>query len=104
MSDDEAALVRARILPPDGSLANAPVLICPDDLDLACTVVFAEVHRDGETVIWRRLGVERRAADNNNEIGKDMEWWPAPGPFAFPLADYVACLAAFEEDAVRFTP
>ncbi len=35
----ERALVRARILPTIGSSAIAPVLMCPDDLDLSCTGV-----------------------------------------------------------------
>ena len=39
-----------RILPDDGCSGYAPVLICPDDLDLTCSVVMAEVVAEGGVI------------------------------------------------------
>src|SRR5262249_53769428 len=54
----ERELVWQRILPPIGQPAIAPVLMCPDDLDLWCTVVVAEVVAEESVVLWRRIGLD----------------------------------------------
>src|SRR5690606_31609461 len=34
-----------------------PILMCPDDCDFACTIIVAEVVKNENQVIWRRIGV-----------------------------------------------
>lgn len=112
MSAEDSALIRSRILPPEGGVAIAPILICPDDLDLSCTVIFAQVERAGDTVTWRQLGVEARHSEvrsvgalavikREGKLTDTMDWWPGVGPFSFSLEEYRACLTAFERAAAE---
>lgn len=36
--------------------AITPILTCPDDLDFSCIVIVAEVFKQNDKVIWRRIG------------------------------------------------
>jgi hypothetical protein len=45
-----------RILPPVGCTGYAPIFICPDDLDLSCSVLMAEVVAEPDAVRWDRFG------------------------------------------------
>jgi hypothetical protein len=95
--EEERAIVWQRARPVEGTTANLPVLMCPDDADLYCTVVVAEVEVKGQVVIWHRIGLDRspqkgfRPAD----IGKVVNWATGFGPFVFDSKEYDRCLATF---------
>lgn len=59
--EPDAAVPWERILPDVGCSGYAPVLICPDDLDLCCSVVMAEVVAEAEVIRWDRLGYSAAA-------------------------------------------
>ena len=44
--------------------AVTPILSCPDDFDFSCVVVVADVVRQGDQVIWKRIG----RVDHTGEI------------------------------------
>jgi hypothetical protein len=72
--------------------------MCPDDLDLWCTVVVAEVVREVSVVWWRRIGLdatEAKSGDMPRGIGSRVDWIDELGPFCFETAEYERCLAAF---------
>jgi hypothetical protein len=95
----ERALVWERILPPTDSVAVAPVLMCPDDCDLWCSVVVAEVSPVESIVWWRRLGLDVSQPgpeDMPEAIGGAVEWFSGLGPYCFQRAEYDKCLAAFK--------
>ncbi len=95
----ERALVRRRILPLRGRVAVAPVLVCPDDLDLWCAVLVAEVNPVGSVVFWRRLGLDRsrpRPEEMPDAVGTVVEWFSGLGPYCFGRSEYEQCLAAFK--------
>ena len=48
-----------------------PLLICPDDVDLACTVAIVEQVVEGEKIIWNRFG---RAVGVTNGIVTSVQW------------------------------
>jgi hypothetical protein len=56
VEDADSAVPWERILPDVGCTGYAPVLICPDDLDLGCSVVMAEVVAEPTVIRWDRLG------------------------------------------------
>ncbi|WP_178124717.1 hypothetical protein [Pseudomonas sp. Fl4BN1] len=48
-----------------------PLLICPDDMDLSCTVAVVEQVVRGEKLIWERFG---RAVDLINGVVTAVAW------------------------------
>lgn len=95
---EERRLVRERISPTIGGSAIAPLLLCPDDLDLSCTVVVVEVVREASVVWWRRIGLDATKAMSGHMacvIGDRVDWIDEVGPFCFETAAYERCLAAF---------
>jgi hypothetical protein len=44
--------------------AITPILSCPDDFDFSCIVIVAEVFKNNDTVIWRRIGKVDHAAES----------------------------------------
>lgn len=95
--EKERAFVWERILPAMGKKAIAPVLMCPDDCDLVCTVVVAEIENKGHEVIWKRIGIDvGRTGDNLKTIGKKVDWFDLP-PFHFRIAEYTQCVEQFKK-------
>lgn len=90
--DVDVAVPWQRILPDEGCSGYAPVLICPDDLDLTCSVVMAEVVAKPGVIRWDRLGYN---AAPRPSFGAYIRWEPKWGPYRFSRAEYERCLAAF---------
>lgn len=95
----ERELVWQRIMPPVGRREVAPVLICPDDLDLWCTVVVAEVAPEESAIWWHRIGLDvtrPKPEDMPNAVGTTVDWIDGFGAYRFGRAEYERCLAAFQ--------
>ncbi|MDY3558545.1 hypothetical protein R5W23_005665 [Gemmata sp. JC673] len=91
--EPDAAVPWERILPAVGCTGYAPVLICPDDLDLSCSVVMAEVVSEPDVIRWDKLGFD---VSPSGGLGAIVRWDPAWGPYRFRRAEYERCLAAFK--------
>src|SRR5262245_47469316 len=78
--ESDAVVPWQRILPDVGCTGYAPVLICPDDLDLSCSVVMAEVIAEPEVIRWDRLGYD---ATPRGAVGSWVRWEPGWGPYRF---------------------
>lgn len=85
-----------RILPDTGCTSYAPILICPDDLDLRCSVVIAEVVAEREIIRWDKLGFD---ATTRGTVGSMVRWDPGWDGYCFSRQEYEACLAAFKSVA-----
>ena len=71
---DEGDLENAwHLLTPKDQRASTvvPILVCPDDMDMNCTVAVVEQLTDDESVSWARLG---RALDVINRVVTSVEW------------------------------
>lgn len=71
---DEAELNSAwkLLFPQDENCSTfVPLLICSDDLDLACTVAVVEQIVENEKIIWNRFG---RAVGVTNGIVTSVQW------------------------------
>lgn len=55
----------------ENSSTFVPILICPDDVDLACTVAVVEQVVEGENIIWNRFG---RAVNVINGVVTSVQW------------------------------
>lgn len=97
LSDERELEVAWRRIIPFRNSQVAPILICPDDADFSCTVVVAEVCKEGEEVIcWRRLGIDMTTTHNPEELGATVEWIKQIGILRFGLAEYMSCIEQFK--------
>jgi hypothetical protein len=71
----EQELVLQRIRPSEMRTSTVPLLVCPDCLDLCCTVVEAEVKNLVDKMVWARFSI-------------GDEWIAGLGPFTFPMDEY----------------
>jgi hypothetical protein len=100
----ERRIVWGRILPPLGQSSLAPVLMCPDDTDLYCTTVIAEVIAMPTVIRWLRLGIDvTEGSSRPAGIGTVIDWLVTIGPYDFPRVDYERCLAQFRALNVKDT-
>ena len=97
-NEEDNAVPWQRILPEIGCTGYAPILICPDDLDLSCGVVMVEVLAERDVVRWNRVGLD---ATKSGAVGSCIRWEDSLGPYAFRRADYERCLAAFARASGR---
>ncbi len=65
-----------------------PLLICPDDCDLSCTVLMVEVEITENSVKWSRFGYDRSKSTNPNEIGTTIRWMKPEVSFEFSKDEY----------------
>jgi hypothetical protein len=95
-NDADCEIPWDRILPEPGCTSYAPILICPDDLDLKCSVVVAEVVAERDIVRWDKLGFD---ATTRGAVGSIVRWEPSWGSYSFSRQEYEACIAAFKAAA-----
>lgn len=55
----------------DSSSTIVPLLVCPDDMDMTCTVAVVEQVAGGQSICWVRAG---RALDVVNGIVTSVQW------------------------------
>jgi hypothetical protein len=66
-----------------------PILMCPDDIDLWCTVINVEVEKTENSVKWLRLGIDLGSSDNMPDlIGTHVEWFDKIEPMEFDKVEY----------------
>lgn len=90
----EQELVRERMSPRVGERQIVPILVCPDDLDLSCTLVVAEVTSTEEVVIWEWIGLDITNLMDAPLLGGTVNWF-ALAPLHFPRAEYLTCVESF---------
>ncbi|WP_342561743.1 hypothetical protein NST84_19065 [Paenibacillus sp. FSL R7-0345] len=71
-----------------------PILMCPDDCDLSCTVVVAHVVRTGSRVAWKKLGIDRSSRTDMlsgyDHIGTTVDWLDKIPELTFTESDYTS--------------
>ncbi|MFD1736837.1 hypothetical protein ACFSCX_09680 [Bacillus salitolerans] len=69
-----------------------PILMCPDDCDLWCTVIVAHVVRTNEYIIWDKIGIDRSSSEELLKgydcIGSRVEWLDKIPQMKFDVAEY----------------
>lgn len=91
----ERELVWERIQADDKAIV--PILMCPDDIDLWCTVIVVEVKKREKVVLWSRMGVDVGGSDNlPNSIGTSVEWFDKIPSYEFELDDYQKFISIFK--------
>lgn len=91
MEPREEDLVLCRYQSAD-PIVRLPVLMCPDDCDLWCTVIVVEVERRDGLIRWNRFGADRSTRDELIQsyecIGKRVDWLNNVPSLIFEQAAY----------------
>lgn len=86
--EEEKRLVRSRYHSSE-KMQILPVLMCPDDCDLYCTLIVAEVMLEDEEIIWNRIGIDITNLTNSiEEVGKEVQWLELMPALRFKKTDY----------------
>ncbi|MFK8012979.1 MAG: hypothetical protein AB8B80_13125 [Marinicellaceae bacterium] len=88
----------ALLLSKDIEKVIAPVLVCPDDQDLWCTVIVSEVEVIEDCVVWHRLGLDQSDYSWEPRIGDKVDWFDDVGPYKFNIKAYKKCLKMLENE------
>lgn len=91
--DSELALSNAwKLLKPQAyenvSISTVvPILICPDDLDLECSVIMVEQVVSADKVVWTRFGY---AFNHIHDVVTSVVWETSPSAphLSFPLSEF----------------
>jgi hypothetical protein len=71
---------------------SLPVLMCPDDCDLWCTVIIAKVINLNGNVIWDKIGIDRSTGNEllagYDFIGSRVEWLDLIPQYVFDEDEY----------------
>lgn len=71
-----------------------PILMCPDDCDLSCTVVVAHVMRTGSRVVWKKLGIDmsgrKDMLSGYDHIGTTVDWLDKIKELTFTEPEYTS--------------
>lgn len=69
-----------------------PILMCPDDCDLSCSIVVAEVVTNSEQVKWSRIGIDtnnpKELIEKNRFLHTGVEWLSRVPKMTFSKDDY----------------
>lgn len=94
INDDEFELAWRRLTPAEPNSATiVPILICSDDIDLACSVVVVEQYVQGTHIVWARFGY---SLSGGIETGVSVRWFANIPPLEFELEAFHRALSRFK--------
>ena len=96
----EKAVVWRRILPEENQTTICPILMCPDDNDFSCTLIVAEIRNCGNTIQWKRVGIDQTKEWGPENVGTSVEWFDEIEELNFDKKDYLLMLANFKDRLV----
>ena len=111
-------IFKKRLSPEVGSTTVAPMLLCPDCMDVFCTTIVAELERTGQQYIWHRTGLDKspqKPFDTGDpdhpsfvlpDIGSQVEWFDEMGPMRFSVANFEEAMGKLIKEAedLRISP
>ncbi|WP_339725629.1 hypothetical protein [Maribacter stanieri] len=77
-----------------------PILMCPDDIDLWCTIINVEIEKTENSVKWSRIGLDFSKFENNSSesIGTSVEWFDKIEPLEFDTTEYQKFASEFKTE------
>lgn len=89
-SDQETRLVWDRIYSTAPSwCCIVPLLVCPDDLDLTCSVIVAEQVSTEKSIVWERFGLLRESAKLTSP---SVDWFSGIRSVTFDRENFMTTL------------
>ena len=94
LHDENESRIAWKLLDPthEGSTV-VPLLVCPDDMDLNCTVVVVEQIVDEQTVEWRRFGL---CTNHINGVVTSVRWSELPQSATFNRTQFLESFLEFK--------
>ncbi len=87
----ERTLVLSRYLSRD-PIVMLPLFMCPDDCDLWCTLIIAEVIQEGSCIRWSRMGLDQSTGEelirSYKYIGASVNWLDKIPSMVFDREEY----------------
>ena len=80
-----------------------PILMCPEDVDLWCTVVVVEIEKNENSVRWLRIGLDDSIFHDNSSdsIGTTVEWLDKIEPMVFDKTAYKKLELEFKAEIIK---
>lgn len=76
-----------------------PILMCPDDIDLWCTVINVEIEKTKDSIKWLRIGLDSGGPDDMpDSIGTNVEWFDKIEPMEFKKSEYEKFSSEFKTE------
>lgn len=90
-TEEEVRLIQSAFFSNEES-SIVPVLMCPDDCDLSCTLIVVEVETSSEAVVWKRMGINisnpAEAMKRNRFLQHEIKWLSKIPIMYFSKEDY----------------
>lgn len=93
----EETIVWQRFFPKTGETTVCPILMCPDDNDFYCICIVAEIHNNGQTIIWQRIGDDASDVTDAKNVGTKVDWFHEFQRLEFSIADYTNVVDDFKK-------
>jgi len=90
-------VVWQRFFPETGETMICPILMCPDDNDFDCICIVAEIHNNGQTIMWQRIGDDGSDITDAKNVGTNVKWFQDFQRLEFSIADYSAVFSDFKK-------
>jgi len=101
--EKEKQVVWQRILPDEKQTTICPILMCPDDNDFSCTLIVAEIKNCGNTIQWKRLGLDQTQEWNAEKAGTKVLWLDKFPELNFDKAEYLQTIETFKRQIEKMT-
>src|SRR5690554_7532109 len=77
--------------------------MCPDDNDFSCTLIVAEIKNCGNTIQWKRLGLDQTQEWNAEKAGTKVLWLDKFPELNFDKAEYLQTIETFKRQIEKMT-
>ncbi|MFC4776112.1 hypothetical protein ACFO9Q_04945 [Paenibacillus sp. GCM10023252] len=92
MSIDEESKLIQNVYQAADDKKILPILMCPDDCDISCTLIVAEVETTNNQVNWNRIGIDMNNSkdliEQNEFIDSKIKWLDRVPQMTFSKEDY----------------
>lgn len=78
------------------AISYVPLLVCPDDVDLSCTVVVTEQQALNDKIVWKRFGFVLGKVEEQNSDA--IEWLDNVPELIFNKDNFIEVFSEFKKE------
>ena len=80
----------------DGNVSYVPLLVCPEDNDLSCTIIATEQYIIDDKVVWKRFGLLTGSIEKQNLDA--IDWFDTVPELTFAKDNFEKVFSQFMRD------